>query len=79
MTDNTNPTDKSQLDNAQSDVANEAMEGINRTDINQDNASTPTSKGSDESLLDMLHEAKKFEDEDKIKRLRSLLSRFFTG
>ena len=66
MTDNTNPTDKSQLDNAQSDVANEAMEGINRTDINQDNASTPTStsKGSDESLLDMLHEAKKFEDEE---------------
>lgn len=67
MTDNTNPTDKSQLDNAQSDVANEAMEGINRTDINQDNASTPTSKGLDESLLDMLHEAKKFEDEDEDK------------
>lgn len=70
MTDNTNanPIDKSQLDNAQSDVANEAMEGINRTDINQDNASTPasnSSKGSDESLLDMLHEAKKFEDEDE--------------
>lgn len=67
MTDSTNakPIDKSQLDNAQSDVANEAMEGINRTDINQDNASTPTSKGSDESLLDMLHEAKKFEDEDE--------------
>lgn len=67
MTDNNNatPTDKSQLDNAQSDVAKEAMEGINRTDINQDNASTPTSKGSDESLLDMLHEAKKFEDEDE--------------
>ena len=68
MTDNNNanPIDKSQLDNAQSDVANEAMEGINRTDINQDNASTPTStsKGSDESLLDMLHEAKKFEDEE---------------
>ena len=65
MTDNnTNPIDKSQLDNAQSDVANEAMEGINRTDINQDNASTPTSKGSDESLLDMLQEAKKFEDEE---------------
>jgi hypothetical protein len=62
MTDNTNPTDKSQLDNAQSDVANEAMEGINRTDINQDNASTPTSKGSDESLLDMLHEAKKADE-----------------
>ena len=53
MTDNNNakPIDKSQLDNAQSDVANEAMEGINRTDINQDNASTPTSKGLDESLL----------------------------
>lgn len=72
MTDNTNanPIDKSQLDNAQSDVANEAMEGINRTDINQDNASTPASnnsKGSDESLLDMLHEAKKFEDEDEDK------------
>lgn len=70
MTDNNNanPIDKSQLDNAQSDVANEAMEGINRTDINQDNASTPaskSSKGSDESLLDMLHEAKKFEDEDE--------------
>lgn len=67
MTDNTNanPIDKSQLDNAQSDVANEAMEGIKRTDINQDNASTPTSKGSDESLLDMLHEAKKSEDEDE--------------
>ena len=65
MTDNTNPTDKSQLDNAQSDVANEAMEGINRTDINQDNASTPTSKGFDELLLDMLHEAKKFEDVDE--------------
>ena len=66
MTDNNNanPIDKSQLDNAQSDVANEAMEGINRTDINQDNASTPTSKGSDESLLDMLHEAKKLEDEE---------------
>lgn len=69
MTDNTNanPIDKSQLDNAQSDVANEAMEGINRTDINQDSASTPaskSSKGSDESLLDMLHEAKKFEDEE---------------
>ena len=69
MTDNTNanPIDKSQLDNAQSDVANEAMEGINRTDINQDNASTTSSndsKGSDESLLDMLHEAKKFEDEE---------------
>lgn len=66
MTDNTNatPTDKSQLDNAQSDVAKEAMEGINRTDIDQDNASTPTSKGSDESLLDMLHEAKKFKDEE---------------
>ncbi len=62
MTDNTNPTDKSQLDNAQSDVANEAMKGINRTDINQDNASTPTSKGSDESLLDMLHEAKKADE-----------------
>ena len=67
MTDNTNanPIDKSQLDNAQSDVANEAMEGINRTDINQDNASTSTSKGSDESLLDMLHEAKKLEYEDE--------------
>mgnify|MGYP006877417379 FL=1 len=66
MTDNNiKPIDKSQLDNAQSDVANEAMEGINRTDINQDNASTPTSKGSDESLLDMLHEAKKSEDEDE--------------
>lgn len=54
MTDNNNanPIDKSQLDNAQSDIANEAMEGINRTDINQDNASTPTSKGS-------------FEDEDE--------------
>lgn len=64
MTDNNNPIDKSQLDNAQSDVANEAMEGINRTDINQDNASTPTSKGSDESLLDMLHEAKKLTDEE---------------
>ena len=69
MTDNTNanPIDKSQLDNAQSDVAKEAMEGINRTDIDQDNASTPgsnDSKGSDESLLDMLHEAKKFEDEE---------------
>lgn len=65
MTDNNiKPIDKSQLDNAQSDVANEAMEGINRTDINQDNASTPTSKGSDESLLDMLHEAKKSEDEE---------------
>lgn len=64
MADNTNatPTDKSQLDNAQSDVANEAMEGINRTDINQDNLSTPTSKGSDESLLDMLHEAKKADE-----------------
>ena len=62
---NANPIDKSQLDNAQSDVANEAMEGINRTDINQDNASTPISKGSDESLLDMLHEAKKLEDEDE--------------
>ena len=66
MTDNNiKPIDKSQLDNAQSDVANEAMEGINRTDINQDNASTPTSKGSDESLLDMLHEAKKFKDEEQ--------------
>jgi len=67
MTDNNNakPIDKSELDNAQSDVANEAMEGINRTDINQDNASTPTSKGSDESLLDMLHEAKKLKDEDE--------------
>ena len=65
MTDNNiKPIDKSQLDNAQSDVANEAMEGINRTDINQDNASTPTSKGSDESLLDMLHEAKKLKDEE---------------
>ena len=64
MTDNNNakPIDKSQLDNAQSNVANEAMEGINRTDINQDNASTPTSKGSDESLLDMLHEAKKADE-----------------
>lgn len=59
---NVNPIDKSQLDNAQSDVANEAMEGVNRTDINQDNASTPTSKGSDESLLDMLHEAKKADE-----------------
>ena len=59
---NIKPIDKSQLDNAQSDVANEAMEGINRTDINQDNASTPTSKGSDESLLDMLHEAKKADE-----------------
>ena len=65
MTDNNiKPIDKSQLDNAQSGVANEAMEGINRTDINQDNASTPTSKGSDESLLDMLHEAKKLKDEE---------------
>ena len=69
MTDNNNanPIDKSQLDNAQSDVANEAMEGINRTDINQDNASTPTSKGSDESLLDMLHEAKNSKMKNKIK------------
>lgn len=61
---NINPIDKTQLNNAQSDVANEAMEGINRTDINQNNASTPTSKGSDESLLDMLHETKKFKDEE---------------
>ena len=53
------PVNKSQLDNAQSDIANEAMDGIARSDINQDNATDTASTTTDESLLDMLHESKK--------------------
>lgn len=62
-TENTNnpaqPLNKSQLDNAQSDIANNAMDGIARSDINQDNASDTAASTTDESLLDMLHESKK--------------------
>ncbi len=54
MTQNTQPVNQQTLNNAQSDKAQQAMDGIKPTDINQDNLSEQKQAATDDSLLDMM-------------------------
>lgn len=59
MTQNTQPVNQQTLNNAQSDKAQQAMDGIKPTDINQDNLSEQKQAATDDSLLDMMTNANK--------------------
>lgn len=59
MNQNTQPVNQTQLNDAQSDKAKQAMDGIKPTDINQDNVAQPKQETTDDSLLDMMTDAKK--------------------
>ena len=59
MAQNTQPVNQDKLNDAQSAKANQAMDGIKPTDINQDNLSEKKQVATDDSLLDMMTEAKK--------------------
>ena len=59
MTQNTQPVNQQTLNNAQSDKAQQAMDGIKPTDINQDHLSEQKQAATDDSLLDMMTNANK--------------------
>lgn len=59
MTTNTQPLNDNQLNQAQSAEANQAMDGISPTDINQDDLVKQNQVATDDSYLEMMVEAKK--------------------
>lgn len=57
-TQNNQPINKNKLDNAQSNEAQQAMDGIKPTDINQDKLSQQNQVATDDNYLDMMVENK---------------------
>lgn len=58
MTPNTQPVNKTEMNDAQSDEAKKAMDGIKPTDINQDKVSQPKQESTDDTYIDMVSDAK---------------------
>ncbi|MFW2178041.1 MULTISPECIES: hypothetical protein [unclassified Moraxella] len=54
----TQPLNQDQLNEAQTTKANKAMDGIQPTDINQDSVPNAKQANTEDSLLDMMKEAK---------------------